>query len=121
MAMEYIRRGASPTSPYVPAVVAEGRFVFVSGQISTRHGTVVAGTIAEQTALLMANISGILAAAGGESQRRHQVLHLPGESADLPDSTSVHSRIRNTGPSQDRRRGRSPGDGVETDCIAAMP
>ncbi len=35
MIMDYIRRGASPATPYVSAVVAEGRLVFVSGQTPT--------------------------------------------------------------------------------------
>lgn len=120
--MEYIRRGASPTSPYVPAVVAEGRFVFVSGQIPTRHGTVVAGTIAEQTELVMANISGILDAAGANLSDVIRCGVFLANLADLPEFNEAYIRAFGTRvPARTAVGADLPGYGVEIDCIAAMP
>ncbi len=52
--------------PYSLGVVAEGRFVFVSGMTpySPATGKIERGTIAEQTELVLKNVGGVLAAAG---------------------------------------------------------
>ena len=58
--MDVVRHDAVPGRPYAAAVVAEGRFVFVSGQIPVRDGRLVAGTMREQTRAVMDNIVAIL-------------------------------------------------------------
>lgn len=50
--------------PYSPAVVAEGRFVFVSGQGAIRDGTYHPGTVEEETRMALENIADLLARAG---------------------------------------------------------
>lgn len=51
--------------PYSQAVRAEGRFFFMSGQIPLKpDGTLVEGSIEEQTSQVMANMQGLLASAG---------------------------------------------------------
>ncbi|MEI4472248.1 RidA family protein [Frigidibacter sp. MR17.24] len=49
--------------PFSKAVRA-GDFVYVSGQVPTRDGEVVAGNIAEQTEVAIANLREVLALAG---------------------------------------------------------
>src|SRR4051812_35278096 len=51
-------------APLSAAVVAEGRFVFVSGQVPFKDGEFVDGTIEEQTALTLENVRAVLAEAG---------------------------------------------------------
>jgi 2-iminobutanoate/2-iminopropanoate deaminase len=50
--------GANVLAPYSPAIVAEGRFVFVAGQGPLRDGTYVEGTIEDMGAVLAAAGSG---------------------------------------------------------------
>lgn len=58
--------GPPALGPYSLGVVTEGRFVFVSGMtpFDPAAGKIVRGSIAEQTELVLKNISGVLAAAG---------------------------------------------------------
>lgn len=119
--MEYIRRGASPTAPYVSAVGAEGKFFFVSGQIPTRHGEIVAGTITEQTELVMANISGILEAAGADLSNVVRCGVFLADLADLPEFNEAYVRAFGTQiPARTAVGANLPGYGVEIDCIAAV-
>ena len=51
--------------PYSQAIAAEGRFLFMSGQIPLRpDGTLVAGDVRAQTEQVCANMRAVLAAAG---------------------------------------------------------
>jgi 2-iminobutanoate/2-iminopropanoate deaminase len=56
--------GTKPGGPYSPGIIAEGRFLFVSGQTPQRDGRVVLGTIEEETRLTLENIGSVLEAAG---------------------------------------------------------
>ena len=56
--------GPRPGGPYSPGIVAEGRFVFVSGQGPVRDGVYVQGTIEEETRLTLDNLLAVLAASG---------------------------------------------------------
>lgn len=56
--------GGSRTGAYSPGVIAEGRFVYVSGQGPLADGVYVPGTIEEETARTLANLEAILAQAG---------------------------------------------------------
>ena len=51
--------------PYSQAIQAEGKFLFLSGQIPlTLQGDILTGDVGEQTAQVMANLEAVLAAAG---------------------------------------------------------
>ncbi|MCH8978798.1 MAG: RidA family protein [Armatimonadetes bacterium] len=51
--------------PYSQAIKAEGRFMFLSGQIPLRpDGTIVEGGIEEQTEQVMRNLEAVLTSAG---------------------------------------------------------
>ncbi|MDW5592857.1 RidA family protein [Conexibacter stalactiti] len=56
--------GGSPTGAYSPGVIAEGRFVHVSGQGPLADGAYRPGTIEQETALTLRNLEAILVAAG---------------------------------------------------------
>ncbi len=63
--------GPPAIGPYSPAVVAEGKFVFVSGQIpfDADEGKIVRGTIAEQTRVVLVNLRRLLGAAGSSFEQ----------------------------------------------------
>jgi 2-iminobutanoate/2-iminopropanoate deaminase len=59
--------GAPPAiGPYSPAVIAEGRYLFVSGQIpfDPAAGQIVRGTVTEQTEIVLTNLERIVRTAG---------------------------------------------------------
>jgi 2-iminobutanoate/2-iminopropanoate deaminase len=56
--------GTKPGGPYSPGVIAEGTFLFVSGQTPQRDGKTILGTIEEETTLTLDNIGLVLEAAG---------------------------------------------------------
>lgn len=56
--------GGSPTGAYSPGVVAEGRFLHVSGQGPLEDGAYVPGTIEQETELTLRNLERILVEGG---------------------------------------------------------
>ena len=52
--------GTTVRGPYSPAVVAEGRFVFVAGQGPLTNGQYVPGSIEEETTLTLENLGAVL-------------------------------------------------------------
>jgi 2-iminobutanoate/2-iminopropanoate deaminase len=56
--------GGSPTGAYSPGVIAEGRFLYVSGQGPLEDGVYVPGTIEQETALTLRNLERILVEGG---------------------------------------------------------
>ena len=56
--------GTTPGGAYSPGIVAEGRFVYVSGQAPTVDGVVSGETAGEQTRVVLDNLAAVLAAAG---------------------------------------------------------
>jgi len=62
--MKQAVQGTTPGGAYSPGVIAEGRFLYVSGQGPTRDGELVLGTIEEETRLVLENLGRVLAEAG---------------------------------------------------------
>ena len=56
--------GTTPGGAYSPGVIAEGRFLYVSGQGPVRDGETVSGTIEQETELVLENVARVLEAAG---------------------------------------------------------
>jgi 2-iminobutanoate/2-iminopropanoate deaminase len=100
--------------------VTEGRLVFVSGQTPSRHGQIVAGTIAEQTELVMANISAILDAAGAGLDDVVRCGVFLADLADLPEFNVAYMKaFGGRMPARTAVGANLPGYGIEIDCIAA--
>lgn len=58
-------QAAAPIGPYSQAVLAEGRFLFASGQIPLgADGALETGDVQAQTRVVLANVRAILAEAG---------------------------------------------------------
>jgi len=62
-----VENGPVAIGPYSLAVVAEGRFAFISGQtpFDPAVGAMVTGSVTEQTELVLKNLERVVAAAGG--------------------------------------------------------
>lgn len=56
--------GTRPGGPYSPGIIAQGTFLYVSGQTPQRDGKVVLGSIEEETRLTLDNIGRVLESAG---------------------------------------------------------
>ena len=56
--------GTQPAGAYSPGILAEGRFLYVSGQGPVRDGETVLSTIEEETRITLENVGKVLAAAG---------------------------------------------------------
>ena len=106
----------------VAAVVAEGRFVFVSGQSPTRDGTLVGGTIIEQTQAVLENLAAILRSAGA---RLDDVVKCGVFLADLdalPEFDEVYAGAFGAHlPARTTVGVALPGYAVQIDCIAMVP
>lgn len=60
----YAVGGSRPAGAYSPGIVAEGRFVYVSGQAPLRDGVVIGESVGEQTKVALENLAAVLADAG---------------------------------------------------------
>jgi 2-iminobutanoate/2-iminopropanoate deaminase len=64
MTREAVQVDADAFGPYSPAIVGEGRFVYVSGQGAISGGRYQEGSVADETRLAIENVFRILEAAG---------------------------------------------------------
>ncbi|HEY0388685.1 MAG TPA: RidA family protein [Gaiellales bacterium] len=64
MSREAVQVDADALGPYSPAIVGEGRFVYVSGQGAISEGRYQAGSVADETRIAIENMFRILDAAG---------------------------------------------------------
>ncbi len=58
--------GPPAIGPYSPAVIGEGKFLFVSGQIpfDVAEGKIVRGSVSEQTRIVLENLKRLVEAGG---------------------------------------------------------
>jgi 2-iminobutanoate/2-iminopropanoate deaminase len=111
--------------PYSSAIVAEGRFAFVSGQGPLRDGDYVPGTgVGDETRLTLENLFAILAAAGctpGDVVRCGVFL------TDINDFAEMNAAYEAAFPDPPPARttvqvAALPGGiRVEIDCVAVLP
>jgi len=118
-------RGAPPKGPYSPAIVAEGRLVFVSGQgpIDPDTGELRLGSFRQQAELVFQNITTLLKAAGTSWK---DVVRVGVFLADLNNFAEMNEIYRRylTAPFPARttvQAGLPPGMEIEVDCIAVVP
>lgn len=108
--------------PFSAAVVAEGRFVHVSGQAPERDGAIVSGTIEEETELVLENLAAVLAEAGASLA---DVVRCGVFLANLDDFAGMNTVYARTFP--DPKPARTTvgaalvaGMKVEIDCVAVV-
>jgi 2-iminobutanoate/2-iminopropanoate deaminase len=114
--------GAAVGGAYSPAVVAEGRFVFVAGQGPVRAGEYVPGSIEEETSLTLENVGAVLEQAGSGFE---QVVRCGVWLADLEDFAGMNGVYQTFFPEPRPARATVRADllvgKVEIDCIALVP
>ncbi len=121
--MSRVAVGAELAGVLSPAVVAEGRFVYVSGQGPLRDGEYVPATIEEETRLTLDNLAGRLAEAGAGLA---DVVRVGVFLADLGDLPAVNAVYGDLFPSPRPARttvgvAALPGGiKVEIDCVAVL-
>lgn len=114
--------GTTPAGPYSPGIVAEGRFLFVSGQGPLVDGQVVPGTIEEQTELTLRNVGVVLERAGATYA---DVVRCGVFLTDLGNFARMNAVYETFFP-EPRPARTTVGTGligiqVEIDCIAVLP
>lgn len=114
--------GSTPGGSYSPGIVAEGRFMYVSGQAAGRDGQSSGGSVADQTTVAVQNLAGVLAAAGAtlaDAVRCGSSWPTWPTSPPWTPCTAASSRRRDRpGP---RWGPRLPGIQVEIDYVAVLP
>jgi 2-iminobutanoate/2-iminopropanoate deaminase len=114
--------GTAVGGPYSPAIVAEGRFVFVAGQGPLRDGEYVQGSIEDETRLTLENVGTLLERAG--SGFEHAV-RCGVWLVDLEDFGGMNSVYQTFFPEPRPARATVRADlivgKVEIDCIAVVP
>jgi 2-iminobutanoate/2-iminopropanoate deaminase len=113
--------GTTPGGAYSPGIVAEGRVIYVSGQGPLRDGEVVAGTIEEQTELVLENLAKVLAQAGASLA---DVVRCGVFLADLDDFAAMNEVYARAFPEPLPARttvgANLPEIKVEIDCVAVL-
>ena len=114
--------GTAVVGPYSPAVVAEGRFVFVAGQGPLRDGEYVPGSIEEETTQTLRNMGALLLEAGSGFEH---VVRCGVWLVDLEDFPGMNSVYQTFFPEPRPARATVRADlivgKVEIDCIALVP
>jgi 2-iminobutanoate/2-iminopropanoate deaminase len=116
--------GSQPSGAYSPGIVAEGRYVYVSGQGPLRDGEVTGDTVGEQTQIVLDNVAAVLESAGAGLADVVQCRVFLADTADFRAMDEVYSQIF-----AEPRPARTtvgvalplPGMLVEIDCVAVLP
>jgi 2-iminobutanoate/2-iminopropanoate deaminase len=111
-----------PAGPFSPAIVAEGRFVFVAGQGPLDGGTYVPGSIEDETRLTLENVRRLLEEAGSGFEHAVRCGVWLTDLADLAGMNSVYeSFFPAPRPARATVRADLIVGKVEIDCIAVVP
>jgi 2-iminobutanoate/2-iminopropanoate deaminase len=114
--------GTTPGGAYSPGIVAEGRFVYVSGQAPIRDGVIIGETAAEQTKVVLDNLATVLAEAGATLA---DVVRCGVFLADITDFAAMNEVYAQVFPEPLPARttvgAALVGFKVEIDCVAVLP
>jgi 2-iminobutanoate/2-iminopropanoate deaminase len=115
--------GSVPLAPYSPGIVAEGRFVFVAGQVAAKDGVAVEGGIEEQTRATLDNLMSILRAAGSGPEHVVRCGVFLTDLANFPAMNEVYaSYFPDPKPARTTVQAGLAGSYlVEIDCVALVP
>jgi 2-iminobutanoate/2-iminopropanoate deaminase len=126
---EVIRTDAAPApvGPYSQAIAAQGRLVFVAGQIPLHPetGAIVGEEVAAQTEQVLANLEAILTAAGATFADVVKTTVFLADMNDFVAMNGVYTRVFDEATAPARacvQVARLPKDvRVEIECIAVIP
>jgi 2-iminobutanoate/2-iminopropanoate deaminase len=114
--------GTAVAGPYSPAIVAEGRFVFVAGQGPLRDGEYVPGPIEDETRLTLENVGTLLEKAGSGFEHVVRCGVWLVDLADFPGMNGVYQTFfPEPRPARATVRADLLVGKVEIDCIALVP
>ena len=117
-------QGTTPAGAYSPGIIAEGRFLYVSGQGPLSDGAYEPATIEEETRLTLENVGRILASAGADYA---DVVRCGVFLADIKDFAAMNGVYASFFPEPKPARttvqvAALPGGiKVEIDCVVALP
>jgi 2-iminobutanoate/2-iminopropanoate deaminase len=116
--------GTTPAGAYTPGIIAEGRFLYVSGQGPMVDGAYTPAPVEEETRLTLENVGRILAAAGAGFE---DVVRCGVFLADIADFAAMNEVYAGFFPEPRPARttvqvAALPGGiKVEIDCVVALP
>jgi 2-iminobutanoate/2-iminopropanoate deaminase len=114
--------GSGQSGMFSPGVIAEGRFIYVSGQSPRRNGVVVGETTAEQTAVALENVAAVLAEAGAGFEDVVRCGVYLDDMADFAEMNEVYlKRFPEPLPARTTVGVTLRGFKVEIDCVAVLP
>jgi 2-iminobutanoate/2-iminopropanoate deaminase len=114
--------GSTPGGAYSPGILAEGRFVYVSGQSPTRDGVVTGETAGEQTRAVLDNVAAVLAAAGATLADVVKCNVYLADIADFEEMNAVYGQVfPQPLPARTTVGAALRGILVEIDCVAVLP
>jgi len=114
--------GSQPAGAYSPGIVAEGKFVYVSGQGPTRDGVIVGETTGEQTKVVLENLAAVLAEAGAGLADVVKCGVFLQDIADFAEMNAVYAEVFPAPlPARTTVGAELTGIRVEIDCVAVLP
>ena len=114
--------GSRPAGAYSPGIIAEGRFLYVSGQGPLRDGAVVGETAAEQTRIALENLGAVLAAAGAGPADVVRCGVFLADMADFAEMNRTYAEFfPDPLPARTTVGAGLAGFKVEIDCVAVLP
>jgi reactive intermediate/imine deaminase len=114
--------GSRPAGAYSPGIIAEGRFLYVSGQGPLRDGVVVGETTGEQTRITLENLAAVLAAAGAGPDDVVRCGVFLADMADFAEMNGVYGEFfADPLPARTTVGAALAGFRVEIDCVAVLP
>ena len=114
--------GTQPGGAYSPGIVAEGRFIYVSGQGPTQDGVVIGETAGEQTKVVLENVAAVLAQAGAGLADVVRCGVFLADIADFAAMNEVYEQMfPHPLPARTTVGAALVGIKVEIDCVAVLP
>jgi 2-iminobutanoate/2-iminopropanoate deaminase len=114
--------GSRPGGAYSPGVIAEGRFVYVSGQVPVRDGIVTGSSAGEQTQIVLENLAAVLAEAGATPADVVRCGVFLASMSDFSEMDEVYARFFPAPlPARTTVGVSLRGVLVEIDCVAILP
>jgi 2-iminobutanoate/2-iminopropanoate deaminase len=114
--------GSPPSGAYSPGVIAEGRFVYVSGQGPIRDGVVTGESVGEQTKITLDNLAAVLAEAGAGLADVVRCGVFLANMADFDNMNRVYADVfPRPLPARTTVGAALAGILVEIDCVAVLP